>query len=174
MKKLFCLLIAFAFLTGCNKVVEEVELSYDRPVGIVEIDYDSLQEKLETPTDFILYIGRPDCGDCKLFYPCLEQFIQNHEGSGIYYLNIKSFRDNANKEDATKEEKEFYENLKENLGFAWTPSLIRYQDGQKAECFEFLDASFQRQEGNIEENPQFKQSVAEFESWMERNLKIDE
>ncbi len=161
-------------LFGCQTTEENVEITYDRIEGIQEIDYESLQEKLTTATDFLLYIGRPDCSDCQLFYPILEEYIEEHEGSGIYYLNIKSFRDAANADDATQEEIDFYDSLKENLGFAWTPTLIHYQNGEKLDSYEFLDADFGRVTEETQQSEEYLQFVADFEEWMDENLKIDE
>ena len=175
MKRIIQLFICLFLLGGCQSSSSSIpeEITYDRVEGIVEIDYDSLVEKLDSPVDFILYIGRPDCGDCKLFQPYLESYIEEHEGSGIYYLNIKTFRDAAQSEDATLEQKEFYDNLKDNLSFVWTPTLARYQNGEVVDSFEFLDADYGRMDDDSKEDA-LQEFVREFENWMNRNLKVDE
>ena len=68
MKKAILLSFVFILLFGCAYTKKE-EASKDRVTTIEEIDYDSLVEKLGQNEDFLLYIGRPDCGDCKEFYP---------------------------------------------------------------------------------------------------------
>ena len=60
---------------------------------------------MKEDVSFMLYLGRPDCGDCQAFKPILEDYLNKHPNEGVYYLNIKAYRDASLKEDATKEEK---------------------------------------------------------------------
>ena len=108
MKKIICFLLSILVLWGCSSTDTASKIQIQ---GIENINYEKLTQNLNSNVKFILYIGRPDCGDCQEFYPILEEYIENHEGSGIYYLNIKDFRDRAKAESATKEEKDFYDNL---------------------------------------------------------------
>ena len=60
MKKLITLIILILTISGCQKastthIQKDTSLS-----GIHEIDYQSLQEKLNSDELFVLYIGRPD------------------------------------------------------------------------------------------------------------------
>ena len=79
--------------------------------GIKEIQYAELKKLMKEDVSFMLYLGRPDCGDCQAFKPILEDYLNKHPNEGVYYLNIKAYRDASLKKDATKEEKEFYKNL---------------------------------------------------------------
>ena len=107
MKKIICLLLGIFLLMGCHQeAVPKKQIQ-----GIKSIQYAELIQNLNSNVKFLLYIGRPDCGDCQEFYPILEEYIAKHPNTGIYYLNIKEFRDRAKSEDASKEEKDFYDNL---------------------------------------------------------------
>ena len=177
MKRLIQVFLCLFMITACQSTKQEptVEITYDRVAGLQELNYDTLLEKLNSPIDFVVYIGRDDCGDCKMFKPYLEEYLTNHPDLGIYYLDIKSFRDAAYQEDASQEQKEFYDHLKEKLEFAWTPTLARYANGKKIESFEFLDSSFGRYDPeNEEQQRKLAKFVAEFENWMDTNLKIDQ
>ena len=105
MKKILVILLSLFMLCGCHKEYETLKIE-----GIKEITYEELTQSLNSPVKFILYIGRPDCGDCMAFYPLLEDYINEHEGMGIYYLNIKEDRANN-----TEEYKKLVELLKDYL-----------------------------------------------------------
>ena len=102
MKKILCLFLCFVSLLGCSQNSEKLQLK-----GIVEINYQELTQNLNSNVTFLLYIGRPDCGDCQTFYPILEDYINSHENTGIYYLNIKDFRDKAKEKMQRKKKKIF-------------------------------------------------------------------
>ena len=167
MKKAILLSFVFILLFGCAYTKKE-EASKDRVTTIEEIDYDSLVEKLGQNEDFILYIGRPDCGDCKEFYPYLETYV-DQTNQGIYYLNIQNFRDNAQKEDASEQEKTFYENLQKNLDFDWTPTLVRYVNGKVKAKYTFLDLDYYKIEDGEKQKEKYQEFLDEFYTWMKDN-----
>ncbi len=167
MKKWWILIIIPFVLLGCKA---KVETQYDRVTSIQEINYTELKEKLSSNTDFLLYIGRPDCGDCAIFYPYLEEYVQN-TNQGIYYLNVKNFRDNSKKEDATQEEIDFYKNLQTNLDFDWTPTLQHYQNGKVIDCFTFLNLEYYSIEDETEKEKKFNEFVDGFKKWIDTNYK---
>ena len=167
MKKAILLSFVFSLLFGCAYTKKE-EASKDRVTTIEEIDYDSLVEKLGQNEDFLLYIGRPDCGDCKEFYPYLEAYVKQ-TNQGIYYLNIQNFRDNAKKEDASEQEKTFYENLQKNLDFDWTPTLVRYVNGKVKAKYTFLDLDYYKIEDEEKQKEKYQEFLDEFYTWMKDN-----
>ena len=86
MKKLLCLILCLFMISGCqqastNHIKKDSSLS-----GIHEITYEQLQKKLKSDELFALYIGRPDCGDCREFEPILTSYLEENEGIYIYYL----------------------------------------------------------------------------------------
>lgn len=138
MKKWICLFMVCFLLWGCQTFkTEKLDIQ-----GIQAIPYETLTEKLDEDVTFLLYIGRPDCGDCQEFYPVLEAYINEHQGTGIYYLNIKEYRDQAREEDATQEEKDFYENLYQRLEFDWTPTIQKITNGQVVQTYQYLDEDY--------------------------------
>lgn len=167
MKKAILLSFVFILLFGCAYTKKE-EASKDRVTTIEEIDYNSLVEKLGQNEDFLLYIGRPDCGDCKEFYPYLETYV-DQTNQGIYYLNIQNFRDNAKKEDASEQEKTFYENLQKNLDFDWTPTLVRYVNGKVNAKYTFLDLDYYKIEDGEKQKEKYQEFLDEFYTWMKDN-----
>lgn len=167
MKKTILLSFVIILVFGCAYTKKE-EASKDRVTTIEEIDYKSLVEKLGQNEDFLLYIGRPDCGDCKEFYPYLETYV-DQTNQGIYYLNIQNFRDNAKKEDASEQEKTFYENLQKNLNFDWTPTLVRYVNGKVKAKYTFLDLDYYKIEDEEKQKEKYQEFLDEFYTWMKDN-----
>lgn len=138
MKKIFFLILILLTVIGCTRQpATKIQIN-----GIEEIHYEKLIQNLNSNVKFILYIGRPDCGDCQEFYPILEEYINNHVGSGIYYLNIKEFRDRSRSEDASQQEKDFYENLYEELHFDWTPTIHIIENGKFIDTYQYLDEDY--------------------------------
>jgi len=87
MKKLLCLILCLFMISGCqqastNHIKKDSSLS-----GIHEITYEQLQKKLKSDELFALYIGRPDCGDCREF----EQAVKHIKNSGYQDVNVILF-----------------------------------------------------------------------------------
>lgn len=169
MKKIILLIIVAFMLIGCQK--EKVEkLQID---GIKTIDYEKLIQNLNSHVKFILYIGRPDCGDCQEFYPILEKYIDSHVGTGIYYLNIKEFRDRANSDDASQEEKDFYDNLYKELQFDWTPTIHVISNGKFVETYQYLDEDYIEIKDREVQKEKRQEFLDEFEVFMDEYFKED-
>ena len=142
MKKLITLIILILTISGCQKA-STMHIQKDTSLsGIHEIDYQSLQEKLNSDELFVLYIGRPDCKDCQEFYPILTSYIEENDGTYLYYLNIQAFRDAASKEGASKEEIDFYDNIREELDFDWTPTLKLVNKGETIDEYTYLSQEY--------------------------------
>lgn len=137
MKKIliFCLSL---MLLGCStSSVKKKSVK-----GIKEIQYSELKKVMNENVSFMLYIGRPDCGDCQAFKPILEDYLDKHPNYGVYYLNIKSFRDASLKKEATKKEKTFYKNLYKTFDFDWTPTLEVISKGKVEKKYQYLDEDY--------------------------------
>ena len=104
MKKWLCFCLCLMVLVGCRISFKKETIVTQRCSGIVETSYENVINNIENNVDYILYIGRSDCQDCIEFHPILEQFLKESEGLGVYYLDVKTFRDQALSEDETKEE----------------------------------------------------------------------
>lgn len=169
MKKIFLFLLLLFVLLGCqSQPNEKLKIK-----GIQSIQYEELIQNLNKNVTFMIYIGRPDCGDCQQFYPVLEEYIQSHPNTGIFYLNIKAFRDQAKKEDATKEEKDFYENLYQELHFDWTPTIHIISNGRFIKTYQYLDEDYFQIKDRNEQKQKRQEFLDEFQKFMDDYFKED-
>ena len=155
MKKIIVMILSLFLLCGC-KNTQSKTIQID---GIQPIKYEELIESLNSDVKFILYIGRDDCKDCQEFYPILEDYISSHEYTGIYYLNIKEYRDASRKEDATLEEKEFFKNIYKELHFDWTPTIHVVDQGRFVDTYQYLDETFFDLDKNQQEEKKYSWSI---------------
>ena len=167
MKKLLCFFMVLLVLVGCSSEPSKT-LTIN---GIQSINYEELTQNLNSNVKFILYIGRPDCGDCQQFYPTLEEYINTHKNTGIYYLNIKEFRDNAKKDNASDEEKKFYENLQKTLDFDWTPTIEVIENGKIKKSYQYLDEDYFNIQDREKQKQRRQEFLDEFESFMDDYFK---
>lgn len=134
--------------------------------GVKKIEYGELQTFMEEPLDFILYIGRDDCQDCNKFTPILEQYVTD-ESTGVLYLNIKEYRQQAISENASDESKEFYEDLKDNFSINWVPLLIHIRNGIQVSRYEFLSKEYYELDDQAQKDSE-EQYILDFYHWMSR------
>lgn len=169
MKKIFFLILILLTVIGCTRQpATKIQIN-----GIEEIHYEKLIQNLNSNVKFILYIGRPDCGDCQEFYPILEEYINNHVGSGIYYLNIKEFRDRSRSEDASQQEKDFYENLYEELHFDWTPTIHIIENGKFIDTYQYLDEDYIEMNDRKKQIERRQEFLDAFEKFMNKYFEED-
>jgi len=166
MKKIVSMLLCLFILLGCSKPAEVLKTN-----GIQEIKYEELTQNLNSNVKFILYIGRPDCGDCQSFYPILEEYINTHQDTGIYYLNIKNFRDAAKDKDATQEEKDFYEELYETLRLEWTPTIQVISNGNIIKTYQYLDEDYYEIKDRQKQIERRQEFINEFQTFMDEYFK---
>lgn len=162
MRKFAIILISIFILFGCKQ-----ETSYMKTKGIEEITYEKLSEMKNSKVQFLLYIGRSDCGDCNEFYPVLKEYISTHDNTGIYYINIKEMRDNAHKETATQKEKEFYESFYEEFDVDWTPTLEIIRNGKIEKKYQYLDEDFIKIKDREEQKRKKQDFINEFNQFMD-------
>lgn len=169
MRKKWAYLLLVFILCACQPTKKEI--IKDRVQGIVPITYAQLEEKLTNNHDFVLYIGRSDCQDCIEFHPQLEAFLNQNPDLGVYYLEIKTFRDEAKKEDATQEQKVFYQNLTEELDFDWVPTLQHRQGKEIVSKKTYLDDSYYQITDKSKQTEAKQQCIQEIETWLSDALK---
>ncbi len=162
MKKLMCLGLMF-LLMGCSS--PKVETTIIEVDGIKPITYEELTTHLNDDVTFMLYIGRPDCGDCQEFYPMLNEYVINND-VGLYYLNIKEFRDSARSEDATDDEIAFYDNIQKELQFDWVPTIHIIQNNQIIETYQYLDLNYYEIEDPEKQTTKKEEFISEFKDFM--------
>ncbi len=166
MKKILVIIMSILILCGCHYKSEKLNI-----IGINSITYEKLTQCLNSDVTFLLYIGRDDCGDCIEFYPILEDYIDKHSGSGIYYLNIKEYRDASRQEDATQEEKEFYENIYKELDFDWTPTIHVVRSGKFIRSYQYLDEDYIKIEDRKKQKERRNEFIKEFNKFMDEYFK---
>ena len=162
MKKILSLILCVFLISGCSKastnhIKKDLSLS-----GINEITYEQLQDKLDSDELFVLYIGRPDCGDCREFEPILNE----NEVTYLYYFNIKEIRDASKKEDATKEEKKLYENISKELDIKWTPVLKLVNKGETISEYTYLSEEYYEIKGSKKKEQAKEKYIDDFKDWM--------
>ena len=130
-------------ISGCSFATSThvIEKDFSKE-QLIEVDYIHLQEKIKNKDSFVLYIGRPDCGDCQEFEPYLKKYLNDNKGVYLYYFNTKRYRDLAKKENASQEDKDFYDRLYEELNFSWTPTLNFIYQGENEESYTYLDKDY--------------------------------
>lgn len=161
------LVIIVLILSGCLQTTSTNHIQKnDNTTGIHELSYDQLQSKLSSEDNFILYIGRPDCGDCQEFYPILESYINEHVGTSVYYLNVKAFRDASRKEGASDKEVTFFKNIKEELDFQWTPTLKHVKAGKLLDSYTYLSEEYYEIKDESKKEKVKQEFIDDFISWM--------
>lgn len=161
MKKILILCLSLILLGCSTSSVKKKSVK-----GIKEIQYTELQKLMKEDVSFILYLGRPDCGDCQAFHPILEDYLQDHPRQGVYYLNIKSFRDASLKKGATKKEKAFYKNLYKTFDFDWTPTLEVISRGKVKKKYQYLDEDYYQIKDRSQQIKKRDEFIKEFKIFM--------
>lgn len=168
MKKWLCFCLCLMVLVGCRISFKKETIVTQRCSGIVETSYENVINNIENNVDYILYIGRSDCQDCIEFHPILEQFLKENEGLGVYYLDVKTFRDKALSEDATKEEKEFFQNIYDILEFDWTPTLQHRQGKDVLSKITYLNMDYYDLETDEEKANAKEKNLNEIYEWLKK------
>ena len=125
-----------------------------------------LENKLSSDDTFVLYIGRPDCGDCKEFHPILTSYLEENKGTYLYYLNIQAFRDAAMQEGASEKEIDFYKNIREELDFNWTPILKLVNKGETISEYTYLSEEYYEIKDDTKKAQAKEKFVEDFKTWM--------
>lgn len=171
MKKLFTIIISILLISGCQKASTNRIEKDKNLAGIHEITYEQLKEKMASDDLFVLYIGRPDCKDCREFKPILEEYLDENSGTYVYYLNIKDIRDASKKADATPEEINRYEELRKELDFNWTPILKLVNNGETIDEYTYLNEEYYELKGNAKKKQAKEKFIKDFEVWMTKIYK---
>ncbi len=142
----------------------EINRLIDRQTSIVEMTYDEFLGKINSNTDFILYIGRSDCRDCNTFYPILEKYVLENK-RGLYYFNIKQVRDQSISESLSNSNA--YSDVVEKLDLQWVPSVFHISSGEVMSKFEYLSKEYYALETEEDMEKMREECFAQFVDWME-------
>lgn len=165
MKKILCVVVMAIMLIGCKTSSNKLNIQ-----GIQEINYEKLIQNLNSDVTFMLYIGRPDCGDCQAFYPILEDYMESHPQAGVYYVNVKEWKESAMKEEASLEEKDFVEHIYEKLDFDWTPTMQVIRNGKVISRYQYLDEQYFEIDDREKQIQKKQEFLDEFEKFMNNYL----
>ncbi|MCM1161290.1 MAG: thioredoxin family protein [Roseburia sp.] len=153
-----------------EKALSNLNIEKERINSVEIIDFDELEQKFQAGTDFFIYIGREDCRDCAKFFPILEQYVGDGINRGMYYLDVKEYRDLAQLENANEEDIDFYEKIKEEFDIEWVPSIYHVRNNIIVSKYEFLSEEFYRLDSD-EQKEQEQMYIEDFYMWMEKELK---
>lgn len=148
-----------------EKAVTQINIEDERFDELKEIDYEELNRKSEKNIDFFLYIGREDCRDCQKFHPIVEQYISENPETGIYYLNVKTYRDLA--DSGNEKDASVYDEIKKKYQLDWVPTVFHIRNGILVDRYEFLNEEYY--ELSTEEQQALEEMcIQEFKDWMHR------
>lgn len=169
MKKFILISLIICMISGCSFATSThvIEKDFSKE-QIIEVDYTHLQEKIQNKDSFVLYIGRPDCRDCQEFEPYLKKYLNDNKGVYLYYFNIKEYRDLANKENASQEDKDFYDRLYDELNFSWTPTLNFIYQGENEESYTYLDKDYYSITDEKEKKEKKQEYIDLLSKWLNR------
>ena len=162
------LLVCLFMLMGCSFTSTNEDFEVKRCTGIEKITYEQVSNYIENNIDFILYIGRSDCGDCIEFEPLITAYLNEHPSLGVYYLDVKEFRDQANSEDATQEEKDFFKNIYKTLDFDWTPTLQHRRGKNVLSKITYLSLDYYEIEDEVLQKQEKEDNLKEIYAWLEK------
>ena len=165
------ILLCLCILTGCVAPVPNDDYEVKRCTGIQELAYEEVAYNIENNVDFILYIGRSDCKDCIEFHPLLENYLEENEDLGVYYLDVKVLRDKAFSEDASQEVKDFFENIYDVLEFDWTPTLQHRQGKQIKTSITYLSMDYYDIEDESKKELEKEKNLNEIYEWIKAECK---
>ena len=135
------------------------------------ISYEELMKKMNGNVDFFLCIGREDCRDCRSFNPIIKEYVAEPNGVGIYYFDLKVFRDKAMMKNASSADIEFYNSIKNTFNIEWVPSVYHIRNGEIVSKYEYLDEQYYLIE-KAEKKEEIEQGfVNRFYEWIEEEKK---
>ncbi|MGL5041875.1 MAG: thioredoxin family protein [Culicoidibacterales bacterium] len=99
---------------------------YEYFTGLTIADFEA---KVAKGDDFVVYFGRPDCGDCFAFEPSFTELVKrNNLQNKLYYVNVKWLRE---------ENRVAFEAFKTKYGFNQTPAFSHYQEQKQVSIIQW-------------------------------------
>lgn len=156
-------------ISGCSQATSThiIEKDFSQE-PIISVQYDRLHQMIAEDESFVLYIGRPDCKDCKDFEPYLNDYLDSHPGVYLYYFDTKQYRDLAKQEGASEEDKEFYDQLYEEFEFLWTPTLKFIYKGEFEGTYTYLDSEYYALSDDQEKEEKKQEYIDELATWLDQ------
>lgn len=118
-----------------TKLEQNYSPMYEFFTGLTIQDFEA---KVASGADFVVYIGRPDCGDCLAFEPTFIDIITtNNLANKLEYVNVKWHRE----ADKTQ-----WEEFKTTYQFTQTPAFLHFKDGKQVSMIEWSDKGLPKNE----------------------------
>jgi predicted bacteriocin transport accessory protein len=123
---LICVLLGYSW-----KNIEKIETltaqltveksNYPEIYNVIDsITVSNFREMVKNNKEFIVYVGRPTCGDCTEFEPKLIEMLEDKKlQDTILYLNVAQIR--KNEDD--------WNHFKEEFGIQYTPTIAKFDNG---------------------------------------------
>lgn len=150
---IICIVISGINIYVINKQLKQNdEELYSAKVAYPEI-YDHIDsvslQSFETEVkvgELLVYVGRPDCGDCIEFEPAFLSMVKERNlEQEIVYLNVSKLRKDEYK----------WENFKTEYKVMYTPTVAHFKDGELISKVEWTP-----EEGSV---------LLEFETWLDEH-----
>lgn len=164
MKRYILVGLILFLLVGCSQTNNKINKDYQKE-AIIEIDYQEVKKKIKDKDNFVLYIGRSDCSDCQEFTPLLKTFLKKNKGIYLYYFDVKSLRDKAVQEGASKKDQENYKQVREELNFSWVPTLNHYFKGKVVSKYQYLDEEYYKLAAK-KQAAKKQEFISQFKKWL--------
>ena len=134
MKKIFILFCLMFIITSCKS-----QNSIDN--NILSKNFEEVEQCFRDKVSFILYVGRSDCSDCTVFEEELNNISIPNKAMFVK-LDVKEYRDLANKDNALLEDIEYYDKIKNFLELTWFPTIYYITDGEITSRYQYLDETY--------------------------------
>ena len=131
MKKKICILIFAVLCLVCSFYI----INRNNNSKIVYINYEQLKQYLNQNKSFIIIIGRSDCPDCQILDSELRSNISIPENKTLYYLDVKTYKDEDTKSD-------IYTNIKNKFNLTWVPTCYKIVDGEISNSLQYLNSNY--------------------------------
>lgn len=156
-----------------ENAITHIDIVEERFDELKDIDYEKLDEKMNENVDYFLYVGRDDCRDCQKFRPILEDYIYENPGAGMYYFDVKKYRELEKEGNVKEEEVLHYNELKKRLRLEWVPSVYHIRNGIVVDKYEFLNEDYYELDED-EKKEREDLDIQKFKDWMQTELLVIE
>ena len=156
MKKIIILLSIILLASSCqssNRINNKISNK----------NFEDVKQSIKEKESFILWIGRSDCSDCTTFEDTLSH-ISIPKNTTFVKLDIKKYRDLANRDNASKKDIDYYNNLKNFFNLKWTPTLYYIKRGKIVSTYQYLDEEYHSssEKDKIKKKKQFDHEAENF------------
>ncbi|KAI4453012.1 peptidyl-prolyl cis-trans isomerase-related [Holotrichia oblita] len=110
------------------------------------LSLEQVRQKRDAGENFVLLIARPDCGTCQMFYKeIFNEYLYQFVGEFLMF-NTAPYRDptvvTPTNPTPRQEDIDLYNNIREELQFNWTPTLVVFKNNRIEERFQWLDGNY--------------------------------